>query len=119
MNTYIVLGASPNPLRHSNKAVKSLVRRNKTVKPIGFRKGNISGVDIITDKIDVGGSITILLYMGASRQVEYYDYIIQLNPKRIIFNPGTENEELKKLAVDNGIEIIEDCALVMINAGQI
>lgn len=119
MNTYVVLGASPNPLRHANKAVKSLVRRNKEVKPIGFRKGNIAGIDIITEKIEIEGTISILLYMGAKRQVEYYDYILHLQPKRIIFNPGTENEELKKLAIENDIEVIEDCALVMINAGQL
>lgn len=119
MDTYVVLGASPNPLRHSNKAVKSLVRHSKDVKPVGFRKGSISGIDIITDKSDISGSITLLLYLGAKRQVEYYDYILNLQPKKIIFNPGTENEELKNLAVENGIQVIEDCALVMINAGQI
>jgi uncharacterized protein len=119
MDTYVVFGASPNPLRHANKAVKSLVRRNKNVIPIGFRKGSIAGIDIVTDLIEIEGSISVLLYLGPKRQVDYYNYIINLQPKKIVFNPGTKNEELKKLAIENGISVIEDCALVMINASQL
>ncbi len=119
MDKYVVLGASPNPLRHSNKAVKSLVRRNKNVIPVGFRKGTVSGIEIQTGTPDIDGVTTLLLYLGAKRQKDFYNYIVQLNPKKIVFNPGTENEELAELAAKNGINVIRDCALVMINSGQI
>lgn len=120
MNKYIVLGASPNPIRHSYKAVKSLLRRNKDVIPIGFRKGSISGIEILKGNPEISGSNTVLLYVGEKRQKEFYDYIIKtLQPEKLIFNPGTENKELEDLAINEGIEVISGCALVMINGGQI
>lgn len=119
MYKYVVLGASPNPLRHSNRAIKSLQRRDKDVIAIGLRKGEIDGVKILKGMPRVDGPLKLLLYIGAKRQVEYYDYILGLRPKEIVFNPGAENEELAQLAVKNGIEVVEDCALVMINTGQL
>lgn len=119
MQKYLVFGASPNRLRHSNKAVKSLIRHNKEVVPVGFRKGSISGVEILTGQPEIENVGTLLLYVGAKRQPEFYDYILGLKPGKIVFNPGTENEELQKLAEENKIEVILGCALVMINGAQL
>jgi predicted CoA-binding protein len=119
MQNYVVFGASPNPLRHSNKAVKSLVRRNRNVIPLGFRKGEIAGLEIVTGLPEIECTDNLLLYIGPKRQPEFYDYILKLHPKRIIFNPGTENPEFQKMAEVTGIEVIVDCSLVMINGGQL
>lgn len=120
MDKYIVLGASPNPIRHSYKAVKSLVRRNKEVIPVGIRKGSISGIDILKGKPDISDGNIVLLYIGAKRQPEYYNYILKtIRPQKIVFNPGTENREFEEMAINNGIKVISGCALVMINGSQI
>jgi uncharacterized protein len=119
MKKYLVLGASPNTLRHSNKAVKSLLRHNYEAIPVGFRNGTISDLPILTDEPEINNVHTILLYIGAKRQPDYYDYILDLNPKRIVFNPGTENPEFQDIAALNGIEVVVGCALVMINSGQL
>ena len=115
METMIVLGASPNPERFSFVAVRSLLKKNYDVIAIGKRPGKIQNISILTDKPDIKNVHTILMYIGPKNQPEYYDYILDLNPKRIIFNPGTENYELGKLAAENNIECIFECALVMLN----
>ncbi len=115
MKKTLVLGASPNEMRFSNKAVKSLKRHNYEVVPVGIRKGRIAGIDIIIGKPEIDDIHTVALYVGPARQKEYYDYIISLNPRRIIFNPGTENPELMELVENEGIEALEDCTLIMLN----
>ena len=119
MQNYVVFGASPNRLRHSNKAVKSLVRHNKNVIPVGFRNGAISGISILTGKPEVENVDSILLYVGSKRQADFYDYLINLKPKKIVFNPGTENKEFQDMVAENDIEVIVGCALVMINSSQL
>src|SRR4030042_2580533 len=113
--TVVVLGASPNPDRYSHKAVKSLIKRNYHVIAVGKRQGEIQNISIVTGKPDIKNVYTILMYIGPKNQPQYYDYILRLNPKRIIFNPGTENYELGNLAAKNNIECIFECALVMLN----
>ncbi len=115
MKKTLVLGASPNVMRFSNKAVKSLIRYDYPVVPVGIRKGRIAGIDIIIGKPQIEDIHTVALYVGPARQKEYYDYILSLNPRRIIFNPGTENPELIELAEKEGIEVLEDCTLIMLN----
>jgi predicted CoA-binding protein len=61
---------------------------------------------------------TITLYVGPQHQSEYFDYIVKTKPKRIIFNPGTENQELEELAEKNGIETMDACTLVLLSTGQ-
>ncbi len=117
MKKTLILGASPNPLRFSNKMVKSLLRHGFEAVPLGIRKGEITGVSILTGKPDLKDIHTISLYLSAKRQKEYYDYILSLEPERIIFNPGTHNQELIKIAEENDIEVITDCALIMIAKG--
>jgi len=111
----IVLGASPDPLRFSNKAVKSLIRHNHEVIPLGNRTGRIAGKDIIIGQPDFEDIHTVALYLNPENQKEYYNYIVKLSPRRVIFNPGTINEELIELVKKNNIEPVLDCALIMLN----
>ena len=113
----VVLGASPNPLRFSYKMVKSLLRHEIDVVPVGFRKGTINEVDILIGQPKIQNVHTISLFLGSRHQPAFYDYILKLNPKRIIFNPGTYNPELYELARKNGIETVIDCALIMLSKG--
>jgi uncharacterized protein len=114
----LVLGASPNPVRFSYKAVKSLQRHDVPVVPVGIKKGEIGGIEIVRERPDYGDIHTITLYVGPPRQKEYYQWLLSLNPKRIIFNPGTENPEFIKMAKEQGIEVLEDCTLIMLNSGR-
>jgi uncharacterized protein len=116
MNRILVLGASPNPQRYSFKAVITLMQYHYEVVAVGFRNGIINGLQILNDKPQVDDIHTILMYMGPHRQKEYYTYILNLQPARIIFNPGTENRELAILGEERGITIINNCALVMLNS---
>ncbi|MEX2597337.1 MAG: CoA-binding protein [Salibacteraceae bacterium] len=114
-----IIGASPNPARYSFLATNMLRDYNHPVYPLGIRKGEIDGVEIITQWPDqIQNLDTITLYIGPQNQPEHYDYLIGLKPKRIVFNPGTENPELKKKAEVAGIETIEACTLVMLRTSQ-
>jgi uncharacterized protein len=114
----LVLGASPNPLRFSNKMVKTLVRHNYEVVALGLREGEISGIKILTGKPVLKDIHTIALYIGPKGQLSVYHYILSLNPKRIIFNPGTENPELMKRASDKGINVVYGCSIEMLNSAK-
>ena len=114
----VVIGASPNTDRYSYKATISLQSHKHTVYPIGIKKGNINGLEIINDKPLIENIDTITLYIGPDNQPEWYDYILSLKPKRIIFNPGTENTEFIKLANDNGIETEIACTLVLLSINE-
>ena len=114
----IVIGASPNTDRYSFKATMSLQNHKHTVYPLGIKKGIINGLTIINDKPIIENIDTITLYIGPDNQPEWYDYILSIKPKRIIFNPGTENAELIKLANDNGIETEIACTLVLLSINQ-
>jgi uncharacterized protein len=115
----LVLGASPNPDRFAYKAVRSLQRREMPVVAIGRRNVDLGNLQIRKGMPeDIGNVHTITLYMSAKNQKEYYNYILSLNPKRIIFNPGTTNPELSEIAQKAGIEVIDDCMLVMLNTGK-
>ena len=114
----LVLGASEKSERYSNKAVKMLTKYEHPILAIGNKKGMIERTEILIEPINVRDIHTVTLYLNASRQVAYYDYILSLKPKRIIFNPGTENNELKQLATENNIESLEACTLVLLSTGQ-
>ena len=118
MKRTLVIGASINPLRFSNKMVKSLVKNGFEAVPLGLKSGEISGIEILTGQPDIKDLHTISLYIGAARQIEYYDYFLGLNPKRIIFNPGTYNFELIELAEKKNIECVVSCALIMLSNGN-
>ena len=114
----MVLGASPNPVRFSHKAVKSLLRHDEEVVAVGFREGLIVEEEIITGQPSIDGVHTVSIYIGSSRQTEYYDYILSLKPKRVIFNPGTVNPEFMARLKKEGIEPVSECMLVMISEGE-
>lgn len=118
MKKTLVLGASPDPVRFSNKMIKSLVRHGIDAVPLGIRKGEICGLEIISGKPDLKDIHTVSLYLNPEKQKEYLEYLIQLNPERIIFNPGTHNPVLEKLAGENDIKCVFDCALIMISKGN-
>jgi uncharacterized protein len=114
----LVLGASDNPTRYSYLAVNRLRNFKHPVVAIGRKKVTVADVDIDTEKKPLNDVDTVTLYLNAANQAEYYDYILSLHPKRIIFNPGAENEELYNLATENGIQPMEACTLVLLSTGQ-
>ena len=114
----VVIGASPNPHRYGYKATSALQKNNYPVVPIGIREGEINGKEIFLGKPELKDVDTVTLYVGPRNQPEWYDYIISLKPKRVIFNPGTENPEFELLLQKNNIETIEACTLVMISIGN-
>ena len=116
--TTVVLGASDNPSRYSYLAVNRLRKHGHPVIAIGKKPGKVSDIEITKDKIPQTGVDTVTLYLNPLHQKMYYDYIVSLNPKRIIFNPGTENDELAVLAEEHGIKTLEACTLVMLSTGQ-
>ncbi len=122
----VVLGASPNPSRASFVAVKKLAQRGEEVIALGRRRGTITTEEgrkvIILDEWPEAASLrpvdTLTLYLNPRVQKAYYDYILALQPRRIIFNPGTENDELAQLARARGITPVTACTLVMLSLGQ-
>ncbi len=116
MSKTLVLGASPKESRFSYKAVKALIRLEEEVVAVGKIPGEIKGLEIQTGMPQIENVDTIILYIGEQGQPVYYDYMIGLKPRRIIFNPGTHNEEFIKMCKENGIEAVVDCALVMLNS---
>jgi uncharacterized protein len=114
----LVLGASENPDRYANRAIKALRRKGHPVYAIGNRTGKVLDVDIIKGRPVLENVDTVTLYLSHKNQVQYYDYIVSLNPKRIIYNPGAENDELASLAEKNNIENLEACTLVMLATDQ-
>lgn len=118
MKKTLVLGATPNPDRYAYLATVKLRSHGYEVVPVGIKKGMIGDLEIVNGRPLPGDIDTVTLYLGPERQQEYYDYILSLKPKRIIFNPGTENDELAALAEANGIETVEACTLVMLSIGN-
>jgi predicted CoA-binding protein len=119
MKKTLVLGASSNPERYSYLAVHRLLEKGHEVIPVGIqKKASIHDQPILNGQPEITGIHTVTLYLNPGRQQEYYDYILRLNPKRIIFNPGTENPELVQLAKANEIEPVIACTLVMLATDQ-
>ena len=118
MKKTVVLGASDNPSRYAYLAANKLKRFGHPVVPVGIRKGQVAGEEIITEKKPIADVDTVTLYVGTNNLPGWYDYILSLKPKRIIFNPGTENSELESKARAENIETIYGCTLVMLSAGE-
>jgi len=118
MKKTLIIGASPDSSRYAFKAAHMLTRFNHEIVNIGIKRGEVAGV-----KIENQGEIhsdidTITLYIGPALQPQYYDYILDTKPKRVIFNPGTENFELEKLLDQHNIEPMRACTLVLLSTGQ-
>lgn len=118
MKKTLVLGASMNPDRYSNLAINRLVSHGHTVEAVGLREGEVAGVNISTEKENFDDIDTVTLYLNPKRQEEYYDYIVSLKPKRVIFNPGTENSEFYKILKEKNIENEVACTLVLLGTDQ-
>ncbi len=114
----LVLGASPNPERYSYRAVRKLQEKQIPVIAIGKKEFEMDNITIRKGMPDVGPVHTVTLYLNAKNQEEYYDYILSLNPQRIIFNPGTMNEPFAEILEKENIEVVTDCMLAMLACGQ-
>ena len=118
MKRTLVIGASDNPERYSFLAIRQLKKHGHEVAAIGAKTGEAEGVPILTGKPALEGIETVTLYINPFRQEEYYDYILELKPKRLIFNPGTENYAFMHRAKLEGVEVLDACTLVMLSTGQ-
>ena len=118
VNSTLVYGASTNPERYSNKAMKMLKEYGHNIVAIGGREADFEGTKIMTGHPQLKGIDTITMYLGEGRQREHEEYLLSLEPRRIIFNPGAENISLYRKARESGIEVIEACTLVMLRTGQ-
>lgn len=114
----LVMGASDNPSRYSYLALKKLRSQGHPVEAIGKKAVQVADVSVKTEKEPLEDIDTVTLYLSPANQQQYYDYIVGLKPRRIIFNPGAENEELANLAKKNGIYPQEACTLVLLSTGQ-
>lgn len=115
----LVIGASENSDRYSYKAILSLESKGHEVVALSNKKGSVIGVEFLTGKPKLIEQIhTVTLYVNSQIQRDYYDYIVGLNPDRVIFNPGTENSDFMTILKQNQIEVVIACTLVMLNTGQ-
>ena len=114
----LVMGASTEPTRYAYKAVKMLQCYGHPVVAVGKKADMLDGVAIEKEQVHFDGVDTVTLYLNPMNQKQYYDYIVGLNPKRVIFNPGTENPELYALLKENDIEVEVGCTLVMLSVNQ-
>jgi predicted CoA-binding protein len=116
----VIIGATEDRSRYAYLAAKMLTEYRHAIVPLGIKKGEVFGNKIldIKEKPEVADVDTITLYIGPQRQPEWYNYLLSLKPKRIIFNPGTENEEFERLAKDQGIEALQACTLVLLRSNQ-
>lgn len=116
----VIIGATDNPSRYAYLAAENLQARHYEFVPVGIKKGNVLGQPILdlSTRPAIPDVDTVTLYVGPRNQAEWYDYILSLAPKRIIFNPGTENPEFQQMAAAAGLEVTEACTLVMLRTGQ-
>ena len=114
----LVLGVSLKEARYSNKVIHKLIADNHEVRAIGFKEGSVANINVSIEKKIFKNIDTVSLYLSPVNQVSFYTYVVALNPERVIFNPGTENEELISLAKENNIHTEEACTLVMLSIGN-
>ncbi len=114
-----IIGATPNPARYAYLAAHMLTEYEHPIVPLSIKQGSVADVELIDlrKKPPLEDIDTITLYLSPQRQTEWYDYLLSLQPRRIIFNPGTENPELQQLCHDHNIKPINACTLVMLRSG--
>ena len=119
-NKTVIIGATADPSRYAYLAAHMLDEYDHEIVPVSIKKGEILGKEILDlrKKPPIDNVDTVTMYIGTRNQPEWYDYILDLKPKRIIFNPGTENYEFEKMAEDRGIEAVQGCTLVMLRSRQ-
>jgi uncharacterized protein len=116
----VIIGATPDRSRFAYLAAQMLTQYNHHIVPVSIKTGEVFGQPILDlrKRPFIEDVDTITMYVGTRNQAEWYDYLLGLRPKRIIFNPGTENDELEQMAEDRGIEALQACTLVMLRSGQ-
>ncbi len=116
----VVVGATPNPSRYAYQAAHMLSQYEHDFIPLSIKKGSVAGEEILDlkQKPAIPEVDTLSLYIGPQHHAEWMDYLLSLSPKRIIFNPGTENPEFMQKAETQGIEVVEGCTLVMLRTGM-
>lgn len=114
----LIVGASTNPSRYAYLAAHRLKASGHSIVLVGLKEGVVAGEQIKRGKPVLEEIHTVTLYINPAHQAEYYDYIISLKPKRVIFNPGTENEDFEELLRQNDIDFVEACTLVLLSTGQ-
>jgi predicted CoA-binding protein len=114
----LVLGASTKPDRYAFKAIEMLVNKGHSVVAIGQNTGEVAGISIKTKNIPLKNIDTVTLYLNPTRQKDYYNYIVSTQPKRVVFNPGTENPEFYQLLKLNNIKVEVACTLVLLTTNQ-
>jgi hypothetical protein len=114
----VIIGASTNPERYAYRAAVALKKSNHEAISVGLREGEVNGIQVLADMPEIRDVDTVTLYVGPKNQPYWYDYIIRLKPKRVIFNPGTENEEFEERLKKINIQPIEACTLVMLSIGN-
>jgi len=118
MKKTLIIGASSKPERYSYMAAERLLAHGHEIELIGKKPELVFDKKIETEKKTFSDIDTVTLYLSEKFQKEYYDYILSLKPKRVIFNPGTENKELEELLKENNIEAEEACTLILLNSGR-
>jgi predicted CoA-binding protein len=113
----LVLGASTNPQRYSHRAIEMLADHGYSVVPVGNQNGAVKAIPVEQELPMEKDIHTVTLYLNQQRQQQYYEQILALQPQRLIFNPGSENDEFEKMASEQGIETVEACTLVMLSTG--
>ncbi|MBN2628050.1 MAG: CoA-binding protein [Spirochaetales bacterium] len=114
----LVIGASEKPERYAYKAITALRSHGHPVKALSLKPGKVEDVEFITEQLPLEGIDTVTLYVGPQNQASYYDYVISLKPKRVLFNPGTENAEFQGMLREEGIDAVEACTLVLLSTSQ-
>ena len=114
----VVIGATSKPEKYAYKAISMLVGKGHSVLAIGQNAGEVAGIKIQTKAIPLKNIDTITLYLNPTRQRDYYNYIVESKPKRVIFNPGTENPEFYQLLELNDIQVEVACTLVLLATNQ-
>ena len=114
----VVIGASENPDRYSNKAIQLLRHHGYEVVAIGKKAGSVADVLILTGQPAINEVDTVTLYLSPVNQLPVYQYLLSLKPRRMIFNPGTENPEFEAKALSAGIDVLRACTLVLLSTGQ-
>lgn len=120
MKKTVIIGASNNPSRYSYQAAHLLKKHGHQIVPVSNKRGDVAGENIlnIKDKPSIENVDTVTMYVGPQNQPVYHEYILNLKPKRIIFNPGTENSEFERKARAEGIQTYQHCTLVLLHTGQ-
>jgi uncharacterized protein len=114
----LVLGASANPSRYSYLAVNKLREHKHPVVAIGRTTAIISDIPVQSETEPIPDLDTVTMYLNPVNQKNYYNYILEQHPKRVIFNPGAENPEFEKILEEKGIQTVEACTLVLLTTGQ-